>query len=72
MIVLLLVILFICIILLEAPTLIKKKMWRELTAFSLFLLVGAIFSFFQVLRVKIFNPTDLIEMIFKPLAQFLK
>lgn len=60
------------IILLEVPGLVKKKMWRELAAFSGFLSVGMVLSFLQVLGISFFNPSSFIEKVFKPMAELLK
>lgn len=68
----LLLLLFIGIILLEVPALIKKKMWRELAAFSAYIFIGMALSIPQVLGVRLPNPTKVIETIFKPLAELLK
>ena len=68
----LLVIVFIVIILLEAPRLVKKKMWRELVAFSGYLLLGMALSIPMVLGIKMPNPSNFIEAVFKPLAELLK
>ena len=68
----LLILLFIGIILFEAPGLVKKKMWRELAAFSVYLSVGMALSIPQVLGVKLPNPTKAIEALFKPISELLK
>ncbi len=68
----LLFLLFIGIILLEVPGLVKKKMWRELVAFSVYLLAGMALSIPQVLGIKLPNPTRVIETVFKPLSELLK
>lgn len=68
----LLIVLFIGIILFEAPGLVKKKMWRELAAFSVYLSIGMALSIPQVLGVKLPNPTRAIEALFRPLSELLK
>ncbi|MDK2823181.1 MAG: hypothetical protein PWQ67_574 [Clostridia bacterium] len=68
----LLFLLFIGIILLEVPGLVKKKMWRELVSFSIYLFIGMALSIPQVLGVKIPNPTKVIEVIFRPISELLK
>lgn len=67
-----LIVLFAGIVLFEAPGLVKKKMWRELAAFSVYLSIGMALSIPQVLGVKLPNPTRAIEAIFKPVAELLK
>jgi len=68
----LLLLLFIVIILFEVPSLVKKKMWRELVAFSGCLLLGMTLSIPQVLGIKIPNPSTYLEVVFKPISEFLK
>lgn len=68
----LLIVCFIAIILFEVPDLVKRKMWRELTAFSIYLAIGMALSIPQVLGVKLPNPTKAVEILFKPLTELLK
>ncbi|KLU63478.1 hypothetical protein CEB3_c01450 [Peptococcaceae bacterium CEB3] len=68
----LLILLFIGIIVFEVPNLVKKKMWRELTAFSLYLAMGMTLSILEALRVKVPNPAMAVEVLFKPLSGLLK
>lgn len=68
----LLILVFIAIIALEAPGLVKKKMWRELTAFSVLLVIGMYLSFGQVLKLPVPNPTRGIEAVFQPVTQFIE
>ncbi len=70
--IILLLILFAGIILLEAPGLVKKKMWRELAAFAAYLAIGMALSIPQVLGIRLPNPSKAIEALFKPLAGLLK
>jgi hypothetical protein len=70
--VILLVLAFLSMILLEVPGLVKKKAWRELAAFSFFLLLGFALALPQVLGLKTPNPNDAITTIFKPLSEWLK
>lgn len=63
---------FALIIGLEAPGLVKKKMWRELAAFSVFLAIGMALSIPQLLEIRPFGPNAPIEALFKPLAELLK
>ncbi|TYO97300.1 hypothetical protein [Desulfallas thermosapovorans] len=57
---------------LEVPGLVRKKMWRELTAFSVLLVFGMALSIPQALGMTIPNPNAYIEIIFKPLVQWLQ
>jgi len=63
---------FALIIWLEAPGLVKKKMWRELVAFSVFLAIGMALTIPQVYGIRPFKPNAPIEALFKPLAELLK
>ena len=68
----LLSLIFIVIIALEVPALIKKKLWRELITFSVLLLIGMTYSYGQLLDLPLPNPTDWVEAIFKPVSQYLQ
>jgi len=63
---------FVLVIGLEVPGLIKKKMWRELTAFSVFLAIGIALSIPQLIGIRPFEPNAPIEALFKPMAEWLK
>lgn len=63
---------FIAIIAYEAPGLIKQKMWRELAAFGVLLIIGMVYSYGQVLNLPLPNPTKGIEAVFKPVSQYLE
>lgn len=49
----LLVLSMVCIILLEVPRLIREKLWRELGAFSVILVVAYTLAFMQLMGVKL-------------------
>ncbi|WP_422443645.1 hypothetical protein [Thermoanaerobacterium sp. DL9XJH110] len=68
----LLLVLFAGIIMFEVPGLIKKKMWRELVAFTVYLLIGMALSIPQVMGLKLPNPNRAIEALFEPLSELLK
>jgi len=69
----LLLIAFAVIAWLEVPGLVKKKMWRELVVFSIYLSVGMALSIPQVLGISPPNPGIAIESIYEPLFEmFLK
>lgn len=61
---------FIAIIVIETPGLVKKRMWRELAAFSVLLVIGMVYSYGQMLDLPLPNPTDYIMAIFKPVSQY--
>ncbi|MFZ5631565.1 MAG: hypothetical protein ACOY40_01835 [Bacillota bacterium] len=68
----LLSIIFMAIIAFEAPGLIKKKMWRELAAFSVLLIIGMAYSYGLVLDLPLPNPTEGIMAIFEPVGKYLE
>ena len=61
----LLIIVFIGIALFEIPGLIRKKYWRELTVFSIFLLLAFILSLLQAIGTKIPSPMKGIQYLVK-------
>lgn len=63
---------FLSIIYLQAPPLIKNKMWRELIAFAVYLLIGMAISVPLVLGFELPSPTKAIEAVYKPLASWLR
>lgn len=65
-------IIFASIIAYEAPGLVKKKLWRELAAFSVLLLIGMAYSYGIVLDLALPNPTKAIEALFSPVSQYLE
>lgn len=66
------ILVFLGIILFEAPILVKKKMWRELAAFAVYLGIGMALIIPQVLDVDLPRPAVAIETLFKPLVEWLK
>jgi len=63
---------FLGIIGLEVPGLVRKKMWRELTAFAALLIIGMALSIPQALGMTVPNPNSYLEIIFKPLVEWLQ
>ncbi len=59
---------FVAIIALEAPALIKKKMWWDLAVFSGLMLVAAILTITNVFNLPFIRPTDVVNFVFKPIA----
>lgn len=72
MMLLLLSFIFIAIIAIETPGLVRKRMWRELAAFSVLLLIGMVYSYGQMLDLPLPNPTDYIMAVFKPVSEYLE
>jgi len=68
----LLILMFTGIILLEVPGLVKKKMWRELAAFSVLLLIGMALIMPQAFGVVLPNPSEAVAALFRPLAELLE
>jgi glucan phosphoethanolaminetransferase (alkaline phosphatase superfamily) len=62
-----LLIVFIIIILLEAPRLWKQKMWRELAAFFFFLILGMVIAFLGAFNIKFTTPTTVVDRLFGPI-----
>jgi hypothetical protein len=60
-----LIIVFIGVGIIEVPDLIKKKHWRELMAFSFFLLVAFIMTLLQTLGVKLPIPFNAINYLIR-------
>jgi hypothetical protein len=58
----------ILIALMELPKLVKEKSLKEISVFSLFLLMGAILSILLALRVELPNPIDWLMVIFVPIG----
>ena len=67
-----LIFIFILIIFFEIPGLIRRKLWRELAAFSVFLTIGFVLSFLQVIGVKIPSPNDGIIFLVETISKMLK
>lgn len=63
---------FVLIIAAQVPPLVKKKMWRELAAFSVLLLVGMIYSFGLALDLPLPNPARAVEAVFGPLTRLMQ
>jgi hypothetical protein len=57
------------IIIIEVPGLIQKKMWRELAVFSGFLILGAIYGIIHIFEMRILNPTNITNAIFRPMFE---
>jgi hypothetical protein len=68
---LLLLLAFLLIIMIEAPGLIKKNMWRELAAFSVLMIIGMVYSILLFYGIHL-NPNVPLEALFKPMMNMLK
>ncbi|MDK2835982.1 MAG: hypothetical protein PWP21_759 [Thermosediminibacterales bacterium] len=58
---------FSLIVAFELPMLVRKRMWRELSAFAVLLAVGFMLSIVQVLGIELSDLTRAIESVFKKL-----
>ncbi len=70
--VILIVLVIAVIIAIEAPGLFRRKMWRELAAFGVLMIIGAVFSLGWALKLPIPNPTRGIEAIFGPVTRYIE
>ncbi len=61
---------FAAIIAIEIPPLFKQKKWRDITVFSVLLLIGMIYSYGQILDMPLPNPTDAINAVFRPIGNY--
>lgn len=66
-----LVALFLVIIVLQVPPLIKQQYWRDLSVFSALLILSMVLSFALVLDLPMANPNYYIEKIFTPVTHYL-
>ena len=63
---------FSVIIWLEVPDLVQKKLWRELIAFSVLVLIGMLLTIPMTLGINIPSPNDALAVLFKPFAAWMK
>ncbi|HHW44661.1 MAG TPA: hypothetical protein GXX25_12830 [Desulfotomaculum sp.] len=68
----LLILVFAAIIAFQVPPLVKKKMWRELTAFGVLLLIGMFYSFGLALQLPLPNPARAVESVFAPVTRLIQ
>jgi len=71
MVLFLLILVFLIIIGLECPPLVRTQKWRELMAVSLLMLVGMSLSTALVLDIPLPDPNKPLEIVFKPLVEWL-
>jgi hypothetical protein len=65
------VVLSIVIAFIEAPSLLKRGLKKELWIFSILLLLGTGFSIAESMQAKIPNPLDALAFIYQPLIRFI-
>lgn len=68
----LLVLLFVVVVLMEVPGLVRRRMYRELAAFLALLAVAMVYSFGLALHWSLPNPARITEVIFRPVTRFLE
>lgn len=66
--VLLLLLVLGAIIALEAPGLVRQRMWREIAVFSFLLAVGTIYSAAELFDISLPNPTTITETLYQPVS----
>lgn len=69
--VLVLVLIFLAIVALEAPRLVREQKWRDLAAFGGTLLIAMVMTIAAVLDIPLPNPTRGIMALFKPVMELL-
>ncbi|MFB0920500.1 MAG: hypothetical protein QMB62_06420 [Oscillospiraceae bacterium] len=62
---------FAALTMLEAPGLIKKKQWRELTAYSVLMLLAIVISVFYLKHIPIPNPVKNTQYYVKDMFEYL-
>lgn len=70
--ILLLIALVLGIIALEAPALLRQKMYAELTAFGVLLTLGITLNAAEIFDITLFNPTKITEAVFSPVTHIIE
>lgn len=70
--ILMLTIVFIIVLAIQVPPIVKRKNRREIFAYFFMMSLGIMYSYAYVLDVELPNPTDGIHLIFEPLTKLLK
>jgi glucan phosphoethanolaminetransferase (alkaline phosphatase superfamily) len=65
---LVLIVVFIGIIAIEVPVLVKKQLWGELAVFSFLMIIGIVLSVAETMDINLPNPTNLTESLFAPIS----
>lgn len=65
------VVIAVVIVIIEVPSLLKKKLKKELWVFSILLIFGLGLSIAQSLNMDLPNPIDLIAFLYKPFSEFI-
>ncbi len=64
----LIILLFLFLSSFDIVPLYQKKMWKEIAAHSLIMLINLSFALALLSGIEVINPIDIIEIIFKPLS----
>lgn len=56
----------------EIPKMLHQRLYRELGAFSVFLVIGILCSILKTLDIELPNPSDFIAWIYSPLQNVIK
>lgn len=67
-----LILVFAVIVAIEAPGMVKNRLWKELAVFCLLLSVGIIYSVGQIYDWPLPNPTRRMEYMFEPVWKMLE
>lgn len=59
---------FILIIVLEVPGMIKKRWWKELAAYGFLMLLAMALTFAYLLELPVPNPTPVVEKLIRPFS----
>ncbi len=65
------ILIFLAVIWLKVPGLVREKMWGELAAFTGLLLLGMVLVFGKLFRLPLPNPEHGLRVIFEPVTDFL-
>lgn len=64
--------LFLMLVIIELPYLIKKKMWREAAVFSSLLLIGWVYALGFLFKWQLPTIIQLMEIVFMPVTSFIE
>jgi len=59
------------IVAIELPPLVRKKMWGEVAAFSILMLIGSFLSLALALGIKLPNPTEYLMTLLQPFSDLI-
>ena len=62
---------FAAVLRIQLPPLIKRKNFREITAYSLMMMIGMVYSYAYLWDIQLPNPTHAIDAVFRPVTKFL-